>query len=486
MQRSLGTYGPKEGAQNLRRFATSIAQEFSSSAGSGTTWGVDQAGTLANGSSTTMTYPSLSPTSTAELYYGYADGEGGAGSAGSTSGFTYDATAGGNEVAYDTNVSSPSAYQPTAPQGAAGASLAIGATFTATGSGGGGGGGCPTGSGSGSGPIVTSVSPCTGSTSGGTSVTITGSNFTGVTGVKFGTTPASSYTVTSSTSITAVAPAGSTGAVDVTVTTGGMRLEELAAYSAYGIQTIQSGADVTPFGFQGSYTDPSGLIYLIGRYYDPTTDQFLSVDPLVAFTGQPYAFTGDDPLNVTDPLGEFFTCGGQPGSCAGSPSTGPILIPPPAAPPSSSGTKSAPAGSGAKSGSGSSKSGSKSAQPATTYSATGGESQSDYYQENKDAGPPPSDQYYGNNGPGAPTPEAAKEIAAECTAVKNAELAGIEGGSLTALGGTALSRASQFFKGPLSDEELEAIGADSLADSADSFGLSLLAGGASLGTVGLL
>jgi hypothetical protein len=39
------------------------------------------------------------------------------------------------------------------------------------------------------------------------------------------------------------------------------------------------------------------------RYYDPTTDQFLSVDPLVAETGQPYAFTGDDPLNATDPLG---------------------------------------------------------------------------------------------------------------------------------------------------------------------------------------
>jgi hypothetical protein len=41
----------------------------------------------------------------------------------------------------------------------------------------------------------------------------------------------------------------------------------------------------------------------IDRYYDPGTDQFLSVDPAVATTGQPYAFTGDDPLNATDPLG---------------------------------------------------------------------------------------------------------------------------------------------------------------------------------------
>ena len=42
---------------------------------------------------------------------------------------------------------------------------------------------------------------------------------------------------------------------------------------------------------------------LVGRYYDPSTDQFISVDPDVAETGQPYAYTGDDPLNSTDPLG---------------------------------------------------------------------------------------------------------------------------------------------------------------------------------------
>jgi hypothetical protein len=42
---------------------------------------------------------------------------------------------------------------------------------------------------------------------------------------------------------------------------------------------------------------------LVGRYYDPSTDQFLSIDPDVAETGEPYAFTDDDPLNATDPLG---------------------------------------------------------------------------------------------------------------------------------------------------------------------------------------
>jgi RHS repeat-associated protein len=43
----------------------------------------------------------------------------------------------------------------------------------------------------------------------------------------------------------------------------------------------------------------------VGRYYDPTTGQFLSVDPLVGETGQPYAYTKDDPVNATDPLGDI-------------------------------------------------------------------------------------------------------------------------------------------------------------------------------------
>ena len=46
-------------------------------------------------------------------------------------------------------------------------------------------------------------------------------------------------------------------------------------------------------------------MYLINRYYDPTTDQFLSVDPKVSQTDQPYVFTNDSPLNATDPLGLF-------------------------------------------------------------------------------------------------------------------------------------------------------------------------------------
>ena len=69
-------------------------------------------------------------------------------------------------------------------------------------------------------PTVSSISPSTGPTGGGTSVTIAGTGFTGATAVKFGTTEATSFTVKSATSITAVSPQG-TGTVDITVTTKG-------------------------------------------------------------------------------------------------------------------------------------------------------------------------------------------------------------------------------------------------------------------------
>ena len=59
----------------------------------------------------------------------------------------------------------------------------------------------------------------------------------------------------------------------------------------------------TPFGFEDGYTDANGLIYLVNRYYDPATDQFISVDPLVNVTGQPFSYANDDPVNGSDPSG---------------------------------------------------------------------------------------------------------------------------------------------------------------------------------------
>ncbi|MFF7110596.1 putative Ig domain-containing protein [Pseudomonas sichuanensis] len=74
----------------------------------------------------------------------------------------------------------------------------------------------------GAGPSVTALSASSGSTSGGNSLTITGSGFTGVTGVTFGGAAASSFTVNSVNQITATAPSHPAGTVDVVVNaTGG-------------------------------------------------------------------------------------------------------------------------------------------------------------------------------------------------------------------------------------------------------------------------
>ncbi len=72
------------------------------------------------------------------------------------------------------------------------------------------------------GPSVTSVAPTTGPAAGGTRVTIRGTDLNGATAVSFGPAPAGSFTVSAAgTSITALAPAGTDGTVDVEVTTPG-------------------------------------------------------------------------------------------------------------------------------------------------------------------------------------------------------------------------------------------------------------------------
>jgi hypothetical protein len=64
------------------------------------------------------------------------------------------------------------------------------------------------------------ISPNQGSTGGGTPVTITGTNLSNTSAVRFGNKPATSVTQVSPTQVTAVSPSG-TGMVGVTVTTPG-------------------------------------------------------------------------------------------------------------------------------------------------------------------------------------------------------------------------------------------------------------------------
>jgi hypothetical protein len=78
---------------------------------------------------------------------------------------------------------------------------------------------CGDGSGPQAAPTVTAVSPNHGPLVGGTSVTITGTNFTNITGVTFGGAALLNVTAVSQTQITGVTPPGpATGAQDVVVT----------------------------------------------------------------------------------------------------------------------------------------------------------------------------------------------------------------------------------------------------------------------------
>jgi len=102
----------------------------------------------------------------------------------------------------------------------------------------------------------------------------------------------------------------SLGSVRGTVGSSGT-LTAATSYDAWGNpQTTGGLTSATPFGYAGAYTDPSGLIYLIHRYYDPATGQFLSVDPYLNSTHEPYIYADGNPVTGTDPTGQSLPGGG--------------------------------------------------------------------------------------------------------------------------------------------------------------------------------
>lgn len=73
------------------------------------------------------------------------------------------------------------------------------------------------------------------------------------------------------------------------------------AYTPYGAVEAHTGSATAALLYNGQLTSTeTGLIYLRARVYDPTTAQFLSVDPAVARTWAPYFFASDNPVNTSD------------------------------------------------------------------------------------------------------------------------------------------------------------------------------------------
>jgi IPT/TIG domain len=103
-------------------------------------------------------------------------------------------------------------------------------------------------------PVITSISPSSGSTLGGTTVTINGANFANGATVTFGGTPAFSVMVASATQITAVTSQHGAGSVDVAVTLSGRTATSAAAFSFSAPQT-SNAPPVVSLTAQGSRSD---------------------------------------------------------------------------------------------------------------------------------------------------------------------------------------------------------------------------------------
>ena len=158
---------------------------------------------------------------------------------------------------------------------------------------------------------VTSINPASGPNTGGTKVTITGTGFTGATGVSFGQTPASNFNVVSDTQITATSPAGS-GTVDIIVTApGGTSVTNAADQFTYttppptitaikpnsGLNTGGSNVTIVGTGFTGASSASFGQ----------TAARSVSVisDTLATVISPPGSGTVD--ITITTPAGTSTT-----------------------------------------------------------------------------------------------------------------------------------------------------------------------------------
>ncbi|MFF4278918.1 IPT/TIG domain-containing protein [Streptomyces kronopolitis] len=172
-------------------------------------------------------------------------------------------------------------------------------------------------------PVIVSVNPSSVNGAGGATVTITGTNFTGVTAVNFLSQPATSFTVLSDTQIQAVAPAG-VGSGSVTVTGPGGTSN--AAPFSYRSSVTGLTPTFGPFG--GGNT-----VILNGGNFTGATAVNFGVTPATSFTvlsdtqiqAVAPAGTGTVPVTVTTAGGvgnpQNYSYG--PGIASFSPTFGP-------------------------------------------------------------------------------------------------------------------------------------------------------------------
>ena len=159
-------------------------------------------------------------------------------------------------------------------------------------------------------PTVTSISPTSGPTAGGTTVTITGTGLGGATAVTFGATAATGFVVNSATQITATAPAG-TGTVDVRVTTaGGTSATSAADQFTYVPAPTVTGIAPTSGPTGGGTTvtiTGTGLGGATAVTFGATAATGFAVNSATQITATAPAGTGTVDVRVTTPSGTSAT-----------------------------------------------------------------------------------------------------------------------------------------------------------------------------------
>lgn len=162
-------------------------------------------------------------------------------------------------------------------------------------------------------PAITTVSPASGSVSGGTVVTISGTNFTSGDTVRFGGTTAAVSSV-SATSIVATAPAGVAGAVAVSVTNPDGQVANKASAFTF----VANPPAITGFSPSSAMTTGGTLVTLTGAHFTsgavvrfgttPATVQSVSASSIVVVS--PVLVAGAVPVSVTLSDGQSATADG--------------------------------------------------------------------------------------------------------------------------------------------------------------------------------
>ena len=85
------------------------------------------------------------------------------------------------------------------------------------------------------------------------------------------------------------------------------KVQEYIYTDAYGTtQVVQTLDTNNPYAYAGRELDDTDLYYYRARYYDPTTQRFLSQDPIGFASGDFnfYRYVGNSPANFRDPSGQ--------------------------------------------------------------------------------------------------------------------------------------------------------------------------------------